>query len=247
MAAIDFKAMMKEERRKMKMIKESASTTPRQQEVGAANSIPSEKITIDKFDVAGQIVFDSFFTFPHRIIQPIQISNISTISYVQNYVTEAESMSIVDLIHSVPMNHSKWVHLKGRSLQCWDGLHENMPYWLSILCDGLVQSGLFPLEDKPNHVLINRYNCGEGILPHTDGPKYVHRTVILTLSAAEFESLDTIRGEDVNLSLSTSTDVEITQTRRKKRKGAMMVFQRRLKTSEVKHFQFQPLPPPFNY
>jgi alkylated DNA repair protein alkB homolog 6 len=231
---IDFKAMMKEERRKMK---ESAATTPRQQEVGTSNSIPSEKIAIDKFDVADHIVFDSSFTFPSRTPQPIQvISNISTISYVQNYVTEAESMRIVDLIHSVPMNHSKWVHLKGRSLQCWDGLHENMPCWLSMLCDGLVQSGLFPLEDKPNHVLINRYNCGEGILPHTDGPKYVHRTVILTLSASEFEGLDTVRGEDVNLS-TLSTDVEITQTRRKKRKGAMMVFQRRLKTSEVKHFR----------
>ena len=39
----------------------------------------------------------------------------------------------------------------------------------------------------PNHILVNRYDAGKGIMPHTDGPLYVSRVCIVSLLApAEF-------------------------------------------------------------
>jgi alkylated DNA repair protein alkB homolog 6 len=49
---------------------------------------------------------------------------------------------------------------------------EPLPDWLEGLIDGLVSAGVFPAPLRPNHVLVNEYLAGQGILPHTDGPSY---------------------------------------------------------------------------
>ncbi len=37
---------------------------------------------------------------------------------------------------------------------------------------------------RANHVLLNRYQSGEGIMPHTDGPAYSPKAVVLSLGAS---------------------------------------------------------------
>ena len=73
----------------------------------------------------------------------------------------------------------KWTQLKNRRLQNWGGLPpssaekpmmiEPMPDWLDTYCDKLRH--IFD-EHKPNHVLINEYEPGQGIMAHKDGPSY---------------------------------------------------------------------------
>lgn len=55
-----------------------------------------------------------------------------------------------------------------------------------IIQNVLVSSGIFSGEDdcKPDHTLINFYDPGQGILHHTDGPKYLPRVAILSLSSS---------------------------------------------------------------
>ena len=54
---------------------------------------------------------------------------------------------------------------------------------LQRLCDALVLRGIFSREQPPNHILVNEYHPGQGILPHTDGPAYLSRTATLSLGS----------------------------------------------------------------
>mmetsp|Transcript_67124 Transcript_67124/g.175997 ORF Transcript_67124/g.175997 Transcript_67124/m.175997 type:complete len:290 (+) Transcript_67124:70-939(+) len=67
---------------------------------------------------------------------------------------------------------------------------EPLPSWLAQLCEAVAAttSELDPGASCPNHVLVNHYRPGEGIMPHTDGPAYTPRAVIVSLgSAAVFD------------------------------------------------------------
>jgi alkylated DNA repair dioxygenase AlkB len=50
----------------------------------------------------------------------------------------------------------------------------------------LVARGIFSTEQPPNHVLLNDYQPGRGILPHTDGPVYASLTATLSLGSDTF-------------------------------------------------------------
>jgi len=41
-----------------------------------------------------------------------------------------------------------------------------MPNFLNSLVSALVQSGVFSKDMAPNHVLLNEYSRGQGIMPH---------------------------------------------------------------------------------
>mgnify|MGYP003385100451 CR=1 FL=1 len=55
-----------------------------------------------------------------------------------------------------------------------------LPPWLRSISNVLVERKIFPVHLAPNHVLINQYQPGEGIMHHTDGPLYHDCVVILT-------------------------------------------------------------------
>lgn len=86
----------------------------------------------------------------------------------------------------------RWVRLRGRRLLQFGGTprpgprlrgQEPLPPWLSAVVDCLVASGAVPESKRPNHVLVNAYGPGEGILPHTDGPLYHPCTATLSLGS----------------------------------------------------------------
>jgi alkylated DNA repair protein alkB family protein 6 len=60
-------------------------------------------------------------------------------------------------------------------------LEEPVPRFIHQIFGLLVETGIFPEAEPPNHVLINSYKCGQGIAPHQDGPLYEPLVAILSL------------------------------------------------------------------
>jgi alkylated DNA repair protein alkB family protein 6 len=60
-----------------------------------------------------------------------------------------------------------------------------LPPPLQQLADIFVKRGIFPQSEIPNHVLVNEYQAGQGILPHPDGPAQVARTATLSIGHSD--------------------------------------------------------------
>jgi alkylated DNA repair dioxygenase AlkB len=117
-----------------------------------------------------------------------RVGSVPTLYYVRNFVSEDEESRMLQVAQRAPP--SKWVHLSRRSLQMWGGtpdpqgmIPEPLPHWLKAINMRLHTSGLFE-ECAPNHVLLNKYLPGEGIMPHFDGSLYVPRVAILSLGSS---------------------------------------------------------------
>jgi alkylated DNA repair protein alkB homolog 6 len=78
-------------------------------------------------------------------------------------------------------------------------LQEPLPDWVRSLFDRVASLGLFPAP--PNHLLVNEYESGQGIMPHTDGPLYTPVVATLTLQSHALLELQTGVGEPVHGSL----------------------------------------------
>jgi len=111
---------------------------------------------------------------------------LDTAYYIPNFITTEEETRLITQIKNVPK--PKWTFLKNRSLQNWGGkphpkgmLSEPLPKWLQFYVDTISALNLYGDDKrKANHVLINQYNPGQGIMPHEDGPLYF--PVISTIS-----------------------------------------------------------------
>lgn len=107
--------------------------------------------------------------------------------YIPDFITEAEEKLLYDKVYSAPK--PKWVQLSHRRLQNWGGLphpkgmvQEDLPQWLTDVSAKVASLGVFG-ERLPNHVLVNEYKPGEGILPHEDGPLYYPVVTNITLNS----------------------------------------------------------------
>lgn len=60
---------------------------------------------------------------------------------------------------------------------------ESLPHWLQKHCSKLEQEGLFK-GTKINHVLINEYLPGQGIMPHVDGPLFTPLIATINLGSS---------------------------------------------------------------
>lgn len=85
-------------------------------------------------------------------------------------------------------HNGKWTRLKHarRKVALFDGTLSSyeLPPILQRMSDTLVSIGAFPSSNPPNHVLINEYQPGEGIMPHTDGPAYDSCTATISLGGS---------------------------------------------------------------
>mmetsp|Transcript_12308 Transcript_12308/g.22240 ORF Transcript_12308/g.22240 Transcript_12308/m.22240 type:complete len:227 (+) Transcript_12308:488-1168(+) len=74
-------------------------------------------------------------------------------------------------------NHGGFPHEKGMIVS-------ELPSFFNKVCDRLVESEVFDVDTKPNHVLVNEYQPGTGIEAHVDGPVYEpRRAAIVSLSS----------------------------------------------------------------
>eukprot|EP00800_Vazella_pourtalesii_P020624 TRINITY_DN735_c8_g1_i1.p1 TRINITY_DN735_c8_g1~~TRINITY_DN735_c8_g1_i1.p1 ORF type:complete len:224 (+),score=35.80 TRINITY_DN735_c8_g1_i1:301-972(+) len=127
-----------------------------------------------------------------------------TAYYIPNFLTETQQQDLIHAIYSAPK--PKWTSLSNRRLQNWGGyphpkgmVTEPMPSWLSDQIISVTTTGLFG-DKTPNHVLINEYTPGQGIMPHLDGPLYHPVVVNISLSAPVLmDFYDTVSEEIANL------------------------------------------------
>ncbi|XP_020893540.1 alpha-ketoglutarate-dependent dioxygenase alkB homolog 6 [Exaiptasia diaphana] len=96
--------------------------------------------------------------------------------YIPNFITKIEEEHLLTKVYSAPK--PKWTSLSDRRLQNWGGLphpkgmiKEDLPPWLKVYAEKI---GSLPVFDgnTPNHVLVNEYEPGQGIMPHEDGPLF---------------------------------------------------------------------------
>ena len=86
-------------------------------------------------------------------------------------------------------HNGKWTRLKHarRKVALFDGTLSSyeLPPILQRISNTLVSIGAFPSSNPPNHVLVNEYQPGEGIMPHTDGPAYDSCTATISLGGSD--------------------------------------------------------------
>ena len=133
--------------------------------------------------------------------------DIDSVLYAQNFLSPNIGEEVMKWLKTIPdykqqhnqnnkpstereesiQHNGKWTKLKHakRKVALFDGMIAHLPPILQRLVDTLVDVGAFPSCKPPNHVLINEYNPGEGILPHTDGPAYYSRTATISLGGSD--------------------------------------------------------------
>ncbi|TGJ81440.1 hypothetical protein E0Z10_g7315 [Xylaria hypoxylon] len=118
--------------------------------------------------------------------------------YISEFITKDEETLILEKIASAPK--PRWKQLSRRRLQTWPSdlinnklVDAPLPSWLEEPI--VTRLRLIPLEEgadpqshifsdsphkRPNHVLVNEYPPGIGIMPHKDGAAY--HPIVCTVS-----------------------------------------------------------------
>ncbi|OQE27214.1 hypothetical protein PENSTE_c004G07768 [Penicillium steckii] len=102
--------------------------------------------------------------------------------YIADFISDYEEEYLLQKIASAPL--PRWTHLSHRRLQTWPSaltktntlLESPLPPWLKspIVEPKFEELGIFKNSPHgaPNHILINEYTPGQGIMPHEDGAAY---------------------------------------------------------------------------
>lgn len=135
-------------------------------------------------------------------------SHLDSVFYAQNFLSSISSKEIMAWLQQcIPeydpngpgervgrtereesiQHNGKWTRLKHarRKVALFDGTICNLPFILQRISNTLVAIGAFPPSHPPNHVLVNEYQPGEGIMPHTDGPAYDSCTATISLGGSD--------------------------------------------------------------
>ncbi|KAK9751252.1 2OG-Fe(II) oxygenase superfamily [Popillia japonica] len=134
-------------------------------------------------------------------IDDYKLQNVpNTIYYIPNFITEEEENHILKKVYEAPK--PKWTCLKSRRLQDYGGIPrrngmitEPIPEWLQFYMDKVSDLNVFQ-SVRANHVLINEYEPGQGIMAHFDGMLFF--PVITTISCGSHTVLEFIEGSDGN-------------------------------------------------
>ncbi|OAD53209.1 putative alpha-ketoglutarate-dependent dioxygenase ABH6 [Eufriesea mexicana] len=113
--------------------------------------------------------------------------------YIPNFITQEEEDEIIKHINNTPL--PKWTQLSHRRLQNWGGIPhpkgmiaEQIPCWLQKYINKVSSCNIFEKNKQPNHVLINEYLSGQGIMAHSDGPLFY--PIVTTISCGSHTLLD---------------------------------------------------------
>ncbi|KAH9851290.1 hypothetical protein C2E23DRAFT_251443 [Lenzites betulinus] len=114
--------------------------------------------------------------------------------YIPEFVTEEEEEYLIRKIHEAPQPW--WKRLANRRLQIWGGdltakkalIPQDMPSFVNQYPDiigRIRETGIFrsSAHGQPNHIIMNEYAPGQGIMPHEDGPAYHPAVATLSLGS----------------------------------------------------------------
>ncbi|KAF9417543.1 hypothetical protein HW555_005373 [Spodoptera exigua] len=123
-----------------------------------------------------------------------------TAYYISEFISEAEEKAILSNIYASPK--PKWTQLSNRRLQNWGGIPhtngmiaETIPHWLDKYLEKIHRLNVMDGK-RPNHVLVNEYLPGQGIMPHVDGSLFY--PTITTISAGSHIVLNFLEPADDN-------------------------------------------------
>ncbi|XP_015765982.1 PREDICTED: alpha-ketoglutarate-dependent dioxygenase alkB homolog 6-like [Acropora digitifera] len=111
--------------------------------------------------------------------------------YIPDFISADEEKYLLEQVNGAP--RPKWTKLSGRRLQNWGiaafALNNYFTFyqWLETYVNKV---GALQVFDgiKPNHVLVNEYKPGQGIMPHEDGPLFY--PVVSTINLGSHTFLD---------------------------------------------------------
>ena len=175
--ALDFAALAKAERKSMRAARVAASSS------GAAmvSTAPGAVVALPA------IAWPTFTLAPRPSLQleEYRVGGLRSVFYIPDFLTSAEEADALRQVYAVPEGHARWERLRARRLQMWGGdpsrtEREPLPPWLGTLARALEEAGA---GAAANHVLVNEYRPGEGILPHRDGPLYEPFVVTISLGS----------------------------------------------------------------
>jgi alkylated DNA repair protein alkB family protein 6 len=118
----------------------------------------------------------------------------------------------------------KWkqlVHARRRVMML-DSTLQPFPDPIKLIIELMITAGVCRAQGvPPNHVLINEYHAGEGIMPHTDGPEYYSQTATISLGGSDvlFNFVPRLRTHDVGIK-SQDPEMEL----RLEGNGSLVVF-----------------------
>lgn len=121
-------------------------------------------------------------------LEPFRVGSLPSLYVLPEFITAAEEQRLLAAVRAAK---GKWTSVSGRRLQNHGGIvHKGglvaapTASWLEQLVGRLSATGIYGGEAaRANHVLINAYQPGEGILPHEDGPLYHPAVAILSLAS----------------------------------------------------------------
>lgn len=201
MSAIDFQALLIEERKRLRAERANAAN---------AAAAPSAEIAAAPAQQPACLPLDVHYELPARCGRPTLRQEhrvncgLDFIQHIPEWCTPEEEQELLRCVDGA--DSRRWTMLRGRRLQSLGGVprappemmsREPLPTWVQSVCDALVACGAFPADKPPNHVLLNEYQPGQGIDAHKDGPIYAPYVAILSLnSTAAFEFLEEIDSTD---------------------------------------------------
>ena len=191
MKAIDFKSLLRKEKaaaRATRSIRPPPNDNVPADEVNSMQTKEDDK-TDTKYsqDLMIEIPGPSFFQRWSEDMHVLSNSPIDQISYIPNFVPKGSKLykSLLDhTVHAIRKNYTSLKYSK-RGVAMYDNFSPDgipMPSWLDDFAMVLQTNGFF--DNKPNHVLVNVYEMGQGIMPHTDGPDYKAKTVTLSIGGS---------------------------------------------------------------
>jgi alkylated DNA repair protein alkB family protein 6 len=200
--AIDFKKLLREE--KLKSRQNKAKETSDKHHSSGTGTTPLNETT-PQHSTTRQLP-----TWPHppgflsmTTLSLTEIcTNPATISYSSTAFQDAPQQALQEWLQRLPTGDSglgEWKTMDfGKRRVCMFGEAPTtgasttthtapapLPTPLDELARELVVRDVFPAgTPPPNHVLLNEYQPGQGIMPHTDGPPYEQRTATLSLTSS---------------------------------------------------------------
>eukprot|EP01039_Chlorochromonas_danica_P009880 gene9880-10927_t len=204
MSAIDYRKLLLEERERVKqeMTSGKSSSESTIEEVKVPLKSPQNKFqqkqpqplasaSASASAAAAVVNFTSILPPPPEIIHEHALQDYPGLYYLPDAISVETESRLLTAIEQT--TDCVWEFLRGRRLQQWGAVphspmtpakpssSQSFSPWLNLLADELVRWEVFPNEFRPNNALINHYESDEGILHHTDGPRYHPCVAILSL------------------------------------------------------------------
>jgi len=117
-----------------------------------------------------------------------RVGTLPSLYVIENFISESIETHLLTNIGS----RQGWTQVNGRRVQSWGGLLSKqgilipapIPHWMEGVLESISRTTGTLYGDGPcNHVLVNSYVEGEGILQHQDGPCYFPAVAILSLGS----------------------------------------------------------------